>query len=66
VWVETRAGRRTLALGAGEGAVVDVPRGRTRLEPVRIRVDRGFRPSDVDPRARDSRWLGCRVTFEAG
>lgn len=53
-----RGGRREeIALQPGEERRVDVPGGAL----VRIRSSSGFRPSEVDPKSRDTRLLGVYV-----
>lgn len=52
----------TLDLGAGESQVLHVAvSDRRALVPIAISSREGFRPSEVDPRSDDVRWLGCRV-----
>jgi len=62
VQVSTPGRIETLDLAGGESRVLRVPLSdRGPLVPIVISTREGFRPSEVDPRSGDVRWLGCRV-----
>ena len=63
VTIESGGWRRQLQLHPGEERAIDIPlywlRGSAAL--TRIRSSSGFRPSEVDPESRDTRFLGVFV-----
>jgi hypothetical protein len=64
VTLESGRWREELSLQPGEERRIDVPIDASRgAALVSIRSTAGFRPSEVDPASRDSRWLGvyCRL-----
>ena len=67
VTLESGAWKESIGLAAGEERRIDVPmdqsRGAARL---RITTSAGFRPSEVDPKSRDDRFLGVWVKIGAG
>ena len=56
--------RFDLAAGERRDVVMPVSPGQPVL--IRVRTDRGFRPSAVDPKSNDSRLLGVRIESAAG
>jgi hypothetical protein len=46
---------------AGERREVVIPLRPGAPALVRVRAERGFRPSETDPGSTDARWLGVRI-----
>jgi hypothetical protein len=61
VSLESGTWRDEFALRAGEEYRIEVPIDASGAALVRIRSAAGFRPSDVDPNSRDTRFLGVFV-----
>jgi hypothetical protein len=53
--------RREVTLAPNEQTVIDVPAARGGRTLLQMRVERGVRPADVDPRSTDHRLLGLWV-----
>ena len=64
VVLESGAWRADVALKAGEERRIEVPLDATGAAPLRISSKSGFRPSDVDGRSKDTRFLGVFVRVE--
>jgi len=64
VLLESGAWRGDIALRPGEERRMEVPLDAARAAPLRIRAESGFRPSDVDGRSKDTRFLGVFVLVE--
>jgi len=64
VLLESGAWRGDVALKAGEERRIEVPLDPSGTALLRIRSESGFRPSDVDGRSRDTRFLGVFVRLE--
>jgi hypothetical protein len=65
VLLESGGWRGDVALHAGEERRIEVPVDpATGSAPIRIRSESGFRPSDLDGRNRDTRFLGVFVRVE--
>jgi hypothetical protein len=66
VTIESGGWRQDLQLHPGEERSLDIPLEPSRgIAPTRIRSSTGFRPSEVDPNSRDTRFLGVFVTIPA-
>jgi hypothetical protein len=65
VLLESGSWRGDIALKPGEERRIEVPLDpATGAAPLRIRSESGFRPSDVDGRSTDTRFLGVFVRVE--
>ena len=63
--LESGAWRGDVALKAGEERRIEIPViPASGAALVRIRSEAGFRPSDVDGRSKDTRFLGVFAHFE--
>jgi hypothetical protein len=56
--------RQEFPMGPGQETTVDVPLASAEASVVRVRTSSGFRPSAVDPRSQDQRFLGCWIEIK--
>jgi hypothetical protein len=59
--IESGGWRDQVRLGPGEERRMEIPLNIERATLIRFTTSTGFRPSEVDPKSRDSRFLGVWV-----